>query len=85
MTQNAMLQTNNLFVDHFGTPSQNMVQCDRGIVTIGGHTSVKNQKMPAVLLGIMCHSPYPRQYDIKNKTSKTPHGFQISGTKKAIL
>ncbi|QLH45500.1 MAG: hypothetical protein HWD58_07750 [Bacteroidota bacterium] len=62
MTQNAMLQTNNLFVDHLGTPSQNMVQCDRGIVTIGSNTQITNQKLDNCLLGIMCHSPFKRKY-----------------------
>jgi hypothetical protein len=84
INQNAILQTNSLFIDHLGTPTPNMVQCDRGIVTIGGHTSVKNQDMPDVLLGIMCYSPFSRQYDIKNNKIENAHmGIQVAGQPKS--
>ncbi len=71
--QNDMLPTN-----------ANFINCDKAIVCIGNALIAKRQHTENCLLGIMCSSPYSRNYTIEENTLFNAHlGIELFGRHKS--
>ena len=80
-SNNQITQQCYLTIKHTNTPTTNtFANCDRGIVSIGANTYANKQQMDNCLLGIMCQSPYKRNYQINDNTVLNAHmGIQLFG------